>query len=87
MKTLAQQTKVFTKAYNAFMAIENDNDLRRNNLTVAEYRMLYDVLVSLCKIQGVYSLCLSKNVAMWCRKYGLQVEEPHGNEVNYKIYC
>ena len=81
--------KRINKSYMKYYAIENDADLRRNNLTLNEYRILTDVLDIICnrKSDGVWTF--SSGVAEWCKQNGLIVNNPHGDDaiscVNYWI--
>lgn len=66
--TKAQKMRTFTKAYSNWRSIEDDRDLRRNKLTLAEYNMLTEILKSLSDISDKVEETISESVANWCRK-------------------
>ena len=89
METYINKIKLFTKVYNKFKSIENEKDLKKNKLTLADYDILFDVLQELNKCDSVW--CLSENLADWCKKQGLFVTPPISSAessyscVNYSI--
>lgn len=61
----------FEKVYRAYMSIETEEDLKRNNLTLAAHEDLYVVLWSLNNRHK--SNTMMSDVAKWCEKHGLIV--------------
>lgn len=90
MRTLSKKITAFTKAYVKLESIESDIDLCRNHLTLAEFEILYSIMEKLShlnKCDGVYCIC--SEVADWCKRNGLFVIPPHGDDaygsINYYI--
>lgn len=75
------------KVYDKYYLIETDRDLNRNKLTLFSYSILANVLNVICnrKADGVW--IIHKEVADWCKRNGLIVDEPHGDDptacINY----
>lgn len=81
--------KTQQRIYDKFHSIDTAEDLRRNHLTLHDYNVLCSVLNDVFngEFHSVYTV--NSSVAIWCRKAGLTVEDPHGEDymkcVNYNI--
>ena len=85
-RTLTEKIRIFTKAYRDYKTIQDDEDLRKNQLTLHEYHILQNVLSDLSAIKDKVVYCISEKVAKWCERHDFKVESPYDNQVNYKIY-
>ena len=58
MSKLTEKVKILNKAYTKFQSIENEKDLKKNGLTLSDYRILFDVLQELnkCDIIGMNTM-------------------------------
>lgn len=89
MNKTIDTTKRINKAYTKYRTIDTVADLKRNKLTLDEYKTLTSVLDTICnrKSDGVWTF--KDGVADWCRRNGLIVTDPHGDDrtacVNYWI--
>lgn len=93
MKTNTNDEKVakrIKKVYEKYRYhIDNEKDMRKNRLTLFAYNQLAKVLDIICnrKADGVWTI--HKEVADWCQRNGLIVDEPHGDDptacINYWI--
>ena len=72
--------KNITKAVKVFKNISNEKDLRKNKLTLSEYQDLQITLQSI--INEKSGTTLLKNVADWCKRNNLNVQE---QSIYYKI--
>lgn len=83
--TKAKRMQVFASAYSKYMNIENEADLKKEHLSLADYKVTFDVLRLLSGVNGSAVPVLSSGVAEWFRRAGFIVDDPHENEVNYTI--
>ena len=83
--TRAKRMQIFASAYSNYMNIENDADLKKECLTLADYKIAFDVLRLLSGVNGSAIPVFSSGVAEWFRRAGFIVDDPHENEVNYTI--
>ena len=77
-----ERMHIFVKAYDKYRGIEDMNDLRKNDITLAEYRVIYEVLSWLSRINGDIYVTFMKGVADWFKKNDFYVEY---DGVNYRI--
>lgn len=83
--TRAKRMQVFASAYSKYMNIENDADLKKERLTLTDYKIAFDVLRLLSGVNGSAVPVLSSGVAEWFRRAGFIVDDPHENKINYII--
>ncbi len=69
-----------SKVYAAYQAIESDTDLRKNNLTLADYNAFPVVFEKLQRESK--AKCVSESLARFFEKHGFAVNL---NGVNYEI--
>lgn len=81
--------KTQQRIYNKFNMIETAEDLRKNHLTLHDYNVLLSVLNAVLNSESHRTYTINSSVAEWCRKAGLTVIDPHGEDytecVNYNI--
>ena len=81
--------KTQQRIYDKFYSIDTAEDLRRNHLTLHDYNVLCSVLSDVFNGQFHSAYTINSSVAIWCRKAGLTVGDPHGEDcmkcVNYNI--
>lgn len=82
--TKSQKIKIFVKAYDKYRIIEDDADLRKNKLTVPEYRVVAEGLKFLSTIDDKVFITFMSGVAKWFESNGFKVVK-EGNSVNYQI--
>lgn len=75
---------VISNLYKILDSVESERDLRKLGLTMTDYYTALDVFNYVNK-PGRSTQCLSKSVADFYRKYGFDVTDPSGDEVNYII--
>ena len=73
----------YTELCKKVASVETIHDLKKEKLTLAEYRCLEKVVMMLKKEKTVKTFL--KNVAEWCERQGCKVTQPNGYEVNYII--
>jgi hypothetical protein len=69
------------KIIKKFKSIQTEKDLKKNHLTLAEYRDLSMTLQSVIDVKS--GTTLIKNVAEWCKRNGLEVQE---KSICYRIF-
>lgn len=81
--------KTQQRIYDKFYSIDTAEDLRRNHLTLHDCNVLCSVLNDVFNGQFHSVYTVNSSVAIWCRKAGLTVIDPHGEDytecVNYNI--
>ena len=86
-KRLSRKTQ--QRIYDKFHSIDTAEDLRRNHLTLHDYNVLLSVLNAVFNGDTHSAYTINSSVAEWCRKAGLTVTNPHGEDhtecVNYNI--
>lgn len=65
----------FTRAYEDYRLITDDNDLKENHLTVEEYHMVEVVLKELSAIDGSLIPTMNENVKEWFSRHDFLVSE------------
>ena len=81
-EAMRPQTKAITTAYTKLKEIENAQDLKREGLTLYEYRAACDMMDELRKPGGV-SFTFITSVAEFFKRCGYSVKLTN---VNYKIF-
>lgn len=81
--TTANKARIFTKAYHKYKEIESDKDLKKNHLTLAEYRSVEDILKEMADLQHD-SKTFQTNVAEWFKRMDFVVELD-ADGVNWRI--
>lgn len=61
------------KAYKALRSIESAEDLKRNKLTLAEYREACEVIQDYASNDGYSASTIHKSVAEWFERHGFEV--------------
>ena len=81
--------KAQQRIYNKFRMMDTAEDLRKNHLTLHDYNVLLSVLNDVFNGDTHSTYTINSSVAEWCRKAGLTVTNPHGEDytecVNYNI--
>lgn len=81
--------KTQQRIYNKFNMIETAEDMRKNHITLHDYNVLLSVLNAVFNSEPHSTYTINSSVAEWCRKAGLTVIDPHGEDytecVNYNI--
>ena len=82
---MKKETKIFTQAYSDYYEIENMSDLKRNQLTLAEYDTVFDGLKILSNLKAdSLFVTFMDGVANWFKRHGFKVSMDKDN-VNYII--
>ena len=79
--TFTEKAKIFTSAYSKINSIEYASELEKEQLTLAEYYAVLDVLSVLGDLKS-FAYCFMSDVAKWFRRNGFTVREAG---INYKI--
>ncbi len=66
----AKRINIFASAYHDFINIQDDNDLRNNNLSLSDYKELKYLLKSLSNIDDTIVSTLYKNPFLWLKERG-----------------
>lgn len=81
--------KTQQRIYDKFRMINTAEDLRKNHLTLYDYNVLLSVLNAVFNGESRSTYTINSSVAEWCRKAGLTVVDPHGDDytecVNYSV--
>ena len=83
-KETVNKMHIFVNAYEKWRTIENDRDLKKQNLTLFDYGIVSDCLKRLSNINGERYLTICSSVANWFSKNGFNVNMD-SNNVNYVI--
>ena len=80
--TKAKRMRTFATAYDKYFKIEDEKDLAKNKLTLAEFDNVFDGLKALSKIDDSVFDTIFAGVADWFKRNGFTVVN-HG--VGYRI--
>ena len=72
METNTRKISTFTSAYHDLKTIEHINDLKKHNLTLAEYHAVCDCMEELADCESTTET-ISLNVAKWFEKRNFTV--------------
>lgn len=75
---------VFVRAYDKYRVIEDDRDLLKEHLTLADYRVIHDCLQFLSDMEDKIYRTISKGAADWFTNNGFNVVE-NKDGINYNI--
>jgi hypothetical protein len=82
-------TERIKKVYDKYRLIDTDTDLKKHKLTLYSYHCLERILDTICNRKSDGTWTIHKEVADWCKRNGLIVDEPHGDDptacINYWI--
>lgn len=80
-----KKARAFASAYAVFQSIENDNDLKKNNISLSDYYIIGDLLKEFSTLPDYWLLCTFSAVAAWFKNNGLRVKYPDRENINYRI--
>lgn len=81
----AKKARIFTRAYSDYMIIENDQDLKKNKITLAEHAIIFDLLKEFSTLPDYWLLTSFSGVAAWFKNKGFSVRYPDRENINYSI--
>lgn len=81
----AKKARIFTKAYDNFFSIENDADLKKNNISLSDHAIIFELLKEFSTLPDYNVLTSIKTVALWFRNNGFHVRFPDRENINYSI--
>ena len=80
-----KKARIFTRAYSDYMEIENDQDLKKNKITLAEHAIIFDLLKEFSTLPDYCLLTSFSGVAAWFKSKGFFIKVPDGENINYSI--